>query len=62
MTSLTLSTKQYQLRWTGFQTSSNYTSSNLGGLFQDEQSINEYLENKVKEGWIVLEAYVIEHK
>jgi hypothetical protein len=62
MTSLTLTTKQYELRWMGEFPRFNYTSSNLGGLFSDEQSINEYLENKVSEGWVVLETYVIEHK
>ena len=53
-----VTTKQYVLNWSGLQTSTNYTSSNLMGLFSDEQSINEYLENKVNEGWIVLETSI----
>lgn len=53
MTTL-VTTKQFVLSWTGLQNSSGYMSSNLGGLFSDEQSINEYLENKVNEGWTII--------
>jgi hypothetical protein len=53
-----VTTKQYELRWSGLQTSSNYTSSNLCGLFNDEKSMNDYLDQKVSEGWIVLETSV----
>jgi hypothetical protein len=53
-----VTTKQYELRWSGLQTSSNYTSSNLGGLFNDEKSMNDYLDQKVSEGWIILETSV----
>ena len=54
MNSLNVTTKQYVLSWTGVHNSSGYTSSNLGGLFSDEQSINEYLDNKVSEGWTII--------
>jgi len=53
-----VTTKQYELRWSGLQTSSNYISSNLGGLFNDEKSMNDYLDQKVSEGWIILETSV----
>ena len=55
-----VTTKQYVLSWTGIQNSTGYTSSNLGGLFEDEQSINEYLDTKVSEGWTVILSSVKE--
>lgn len=53
-----LNTKQYHLRWTGeFR---GYTSPNLGGLFQSEKEINDYLEDRVSHGWVVLETSIEE--
>ena len=57
-----LKTKQYQLSWMGEFPKFNYTSSNLGGLFSNEESVNAYLENKVLEGWVVLETNLVEVK
>jgi len=60
MTSLNVNvtTTQFVLSWTGFHNPSGYTSSNLGGLFNDEKSMNDYLDQKVSEGWIILETSV----
>ena len=59
MTTLT-TTKQYALSWSGEFPKGNYSSTNLGGLFQSEESINDYLDEKVSHGWIVLETSVRE--
>jgi hypothetical protein len=59
MTTLT-TTKQYALSWSGDFPKGNYSSTNLSGLFQSEESINDYLDEKVSQGWIVLETSVRE--
>jgi hypothetical protein len=60
MTSLNVTTKQYHLRWSGEFSKWNYSSSNLGGLFQSEKEINDYLQDMVNHGWIVLETSIEE--
>ena len=59
MTTLT-TTKQYSLTWSGEFPKWNYSSTSLGGLFTSEKSINDYLDEKVSQGWIVLETSVRE--
>jgi hypothetical protein len=61
-TLVNVTTTQFVLSWTGFHNPSGYTSSNLGGLFSDEQSINEYLDQKVSEGWTIILVSVKEIK
>jgi len=58
----TLNTKQYNLQWSGVFTKWNYSSSNLGGLFQSEKEINDYLQAMVDLGWTVLETSIVEVK
>lgn len=55
-----LNTKQYHLRWTGEFPKWRSYSSNLGGLFQSEKEINDYLQDMVNHGWIVLETSIEE--
>lgn len=55
-----LNKKMYNLRWSGEFPKWNYSSSNLGGLFQSEKEINEYLEEHVAHGWVVLETSIEE--
>jgi hypothetical protein len=55
-----LNTKQYHLRWSGEFPKWNSSSSNLGGLFQSEKEINDYLEDMVSHGWIVIETSIEE--
>ena len=57
-----LNTKQYNLQWSGEFPKYNYSSSNLGGLFQSEKEINDYLETMVNQGWLVLETSIKEVK
>jgi hypothetical protein len=57
-----LNTKQYHLQWSGEFPKYNYSSSNLGGLFQSEKEINNYLETMVSHGWIVFETSIVEVK
>jgi hypothetical protein len=57
-----LNTIQYHLRWSGEFPKYNYSSNNLGGLFQSEKEINNYLEEKVSHGWVVLETSIEEIK
>ena len=59
MTTLT-TTKQYALTWSGEFPKWNYSSTNLGGLFLSEKEINDYLDEKVSQGWIVLETSIKE--
>ena len=59
MTTLTPTTKQYQLTWTGEK--GNYSSPYLGGLFMSETEINEYLDSVVAQGWTVLETSIKVH-
>jgi hypothetical protein len=62
MTSLNVNvtTKQYSLQWSGVFPKYNYSSNNLGALFQSEKEMNDYLEQKVSDGWIVLQTNVKE--
>ena len=55
-----LKNKQYHLQWSGEFSKYNYSSSNLGGLFQSEKEINDYLETMVNHGWLVLETSIKE--
>jgi hypothetical protein len=50
----------YNLRWSGEFPKYNYSSTNLGGLFLSEKEINDYLEEKVSDGWVVLETSIKE--
>ena len=59
MTTLT-TTKQYSLTWSGTFTKWNYSSNHLGGLFLSEKDINDYLDEKVSQGWIVTEISIKE--
>jgi hypothetical protein len=53
-------TKQYNLRYSAEFPKYNYSSTNLGGLFTSEESINDYLDEKVSDGWIILESSIEE--
>ena len=53
-------TKQYNLRYSAEFPKYNYSSTSLGGLFQSEESINDYLDEKVSQGWIILESSIEE--
>jgi hypothetical protein len=55
-----LNNKMYNLRWSGEFPKYNYSSTNLGGLFLSEKEINDYLEEKVSDGWVVLETSIKE--
>ena len=55
-----VTTKQYFLQWSGEFPKYNYSSNNLSALFQSEKEMNDYLEQKVSDGWIVLETNVKE--
>jgi hypothetical protein len=55
-----LNKTMYQLRWSGEFPKYNYSSTNLGGLFLSEKEINDYLEEKVSDGWVVLETSIKE--
>jgi hypothetical protein len=57
---MTTLTKQYNLRYSAEFPKYNYSSTNLGGLFQSEESINDYLDEKVSQGWIILESSIEE--
>ena len=57
-----LNTKQYSLKWSGEFPKWNYTSNNLSALFQSENQVWEYLQQKVNEGWVVLETSLVEVK
>ena len=59
MTTLT-TTKQYSLTWSGTFPKWNYSSTTLGGLFTSEKDINDYLDEKVSQGWIVTELSIEE--
>jgi len=57
----TLNKTQYQLTWAGEMPKYNYTSGSfLGGLFNSEKAANDYLDEMVSKGWIVLEASIKE--
>jgi hypothetical protein len=57
-----LNKTMYNLRWSGEFPKWNYSSSNLGGLFQSEKEINDYLDEHVAHGWVVLETSIKEVK
>jgi hypothetical protein len=59
MTTLT-TTKQYSLTWSGTFPKWNYSSNTLGGLFNSEKEINDYLDEHVSHGWVVLETSIKE--
>jgi hypothetical protein len=59
MTTLTTK-KQYALSWSGTFPKWNYSSNHLGGLFLSEKDINDYLDEKVSQGWIIVEASIKE--
>ena len=59
MTTLT-TTKQYVLSWSGEFPKWNYSSTNLCGLFTSEKEINDYLDEMVSHGWVVLETSIKE--
>jgi len=60
MNSLNVNTKQYFLQWSGEFPKYNYSSNTLSALFQSEKEINDYLEEKVSDGWVVLETSIEE--
>lgn len=57
-----LKNKQYHLQWSGEFPKYNYSSNTLSALFQSEKEINDYLEEKVSDGWVVLETSIKEVK
>lgn len=59
MTTLT-TIKQYSLTWSGTFPKWNYSSNTLGGLFNSEKEINDYLDEHVSHGWVVLETSIKE--
>ena len=60
MTTLTKTNTMFQLSWSGEFPKWNYSSTNLGGLFTSEKEINDYLDEKVSHGWVVLETSIKE--
>ena len=57
-----LNSTMYLLQWSGEFPKYNYSSKTLSALFQSEKEINNYLEEKVSDGWIVLETSIKEVK
>lgn len=55
-----LNNKMYLLNWSGEFPKYNYTSSTLSALCKSENDVWEYLQEKVNEGWVVLETTVTE--
>jgi hypothetical protein len=57
----TLQKNRLYLIWTGFQPSSG-VERDVHAIFENEFELNEYLDNHVKNGWIVLATNVKEHE
>jgi hypothetical protein len=55
-----LNSKMYLLQWSGEFPKYNYSSNTLSALCKSEKDVNDYLEEKVSDGWIVLETNVTE--
>lgn len=60
MTTLEKTNTMFQLSWSGEFPKWNYSSTTLGGLFLSEKEINEYLDERVSQGWVVLETSIKE--
>lgn len=60
MTTLTKTNTMFLLSWSGEFPKWNYSSTTLGGLFLSEKEINEYLDERVSQGWVVLETSIKE--
>jgi hypothetical protein len=55
----TLVKNRLYLTWVGFQPSSNW-QGDVHAIFENELELNSYLENHVKNGWIVVSTNVKE--